>query len=283
MVEVALLQRLSCWDSGSPDATLLAVGFSCRYFALQARRQVFFFVAPVLRSGPFSQPSRGLTQRRGQDIEGKGRTAAAPFIAVSGIPITGSTMNLPQPHGQWRHPARASRPGSRDPRSHVARPLQRPLDGSRWWCWQSSQFSCLRCHFRCSPVCSGDHKLCVRTRRGSLVRANRTRRDLPLLRIVLKDRRRDGGITHRPGPGPVALSRSSLRADLRVSLSPRVVPRPTLRDALQGAGDPRLRHVQVVCEQGRRLGLLGPSSVAILDRRPEGRRGSSVHAEEAGT
>ena len=36
-----------------------------------------------------------------------------------------------------------------------------------------------------------------------------------------------------PGPGPVALSRSSPRADLRVSLSPRVVPRPTLRDALQ--------------------------------------------------
>ena len=78
MVEVALLQRLSCWDSGSPDATLLAVGFSCRYFALQARRQVFF-VAPVLRTGPFSQPSRGLTQRRGQDIEGRGRTAAVPF------------------------------------------------------------------------------------------------------------------------------------------------------------------------------------------------------------
>ena len=195
MVEVELLQRLSCWEPGSADTTLPAVGFSCRYFALQARRQVFF-VAPVLRTGPFSQPSRGLTQRRGQDIEGRGVPQRSPFIAVSGVPITGSTMNLPQRHGQWRHPARASRPGSRDPRSHVARPLQRPLDGSRWWCWQSSQFSCLRCHFRCSPVCSGDHKLCVRTRRGSLVRANRTRRDLRLLPIVLKDRRRDGGITH---------------------------------------------------------------------------------------
>jgi hypothetical protein len=102
-------------------------------------------------------------------------------------------MNLPQRHWQWRHPARASRPGSRAPRSHVARPLQRPLDGSRWWCWQSSQFSCLRCHFGCSPVCSGDHKLCVRTRRGSLVRANRTKRDLRLLRIVLKGRCWDAG------------------------------------------------------------------------------------------
>jgi hypothetical protein len=29
---------------------------------------------------------------------------------------------------------------------HLEEPLQRPLDGSRWWCWQSSQFSCLRCH-----------------------------------------------------------------------------------------------------------------------------------------
>ena len=64
-----------------------------------------------------------------------------------------ATRNLPQRCWQCRHPARAraSRPGSRDPRSHVARPLQRPLDGSRWWCWQSSQFSCLRCHFGCSP------------------------------------------------------------------------------------------------------------------------------------
>ena len=35
---------------------------------------------------------------------------------------------LPQRCGQWPHPARAraSRPGSRDPRSHVARPLRRP-------------------------------------------------------------------------------------------------------------------------------------------------------------
>jgi hypothetical protein len=73
----------------------------------------------------------------------RGVPQRSPFIAVSGVPITGSTMNLPQPHGQWRHPARASRPGSRDPRSHVARPLQRPLDGSRWWCWS---------HLN-SPVC----------------------------------------------------------------------------------------------------------------------------------
>jgi len=43
----------------------------------------------------------------------------------------------PQRCWQWRHPARAraSRPGSRDPRSHVARPLRRPLDGSKWLCW----------------------------------------------------------------------------------------------------------------------------------------------------
>src|SRR6185312_16256615 len=78
MVEVELLQRFSRREPGGADTGLTAVGFSCRYFALQARRQVFF-VAPVLRTGTFSQPSRGLTQRRGRDIEGKGRTAEVPF------------------------------------------------------------------------------------------------------------------------------------------------------------------------------------------------------------
>jgi len=143
----------------------------------------------------------------------KGVPRRSPFIAVSGVLITGSMMNLPQRHWQSRHPARASRPGSRDPRSHVARPLQRPLDGLRRWCWQSSQFSCLREHFGCSPVWSGDHKLCVRTRRGSLVRANRTRRDLRLLRIVLKVR--------RPGRWPENINTPRLTAATERTLSDR--------------------------------------------------------------
>ena len=71
VVEVELLQRLSCREPGSPDTTLTAVGFSCRYFALQARRQVFL-VGPVLRPGPFGQPSRGLTQRRAPSTLGSG-------------------------------------------------------------------------------------------------------------------------------------------------------------------------------------------------------------------
>jgi hypothetical protein len=77
---------------------------------------------------------------------------------VSRVLITSSTRNLPQRCWQRRHSARAraSRPGSRDPRSHVARPLRRSLDGSRWLYCQSSQFSCLRCHVECVPVCSGD-------------------------------------------------------------------------------------------------------------------------------
>ena len=70
MVEVELLQRFSRREPGGADTTLTAVGFSCRYFALQARRQVFL-VAPVLRPGPFSQPSRGLTQRRGLERPGQ--------------------------------------------------------------------------------------------------------------------------------------------------------------------------------------------------------------------
>ncbi len=116
------------------------------------------------------------------------RPVVGLFIGVSGAIITGSTMN--PPHCHWRHSARASRPGSRDPRSHVARRLQRPLDGSGLRCWRSSQFSSLRDGFGCLPVCSGGHTLCVRTRRGSIVRANRTSRDYQLVRIVLKRRRR---------------------------------------------------------------------------------------------
>ena len=116
------------------------------------------------------------------------RPVVGLLIGVSGAIITGSTMNPPQ--CQWRHSARASRLGSRDPRSHVARRLQRPLDGSGLRCWRSSQSSSLRDGFGWLPVCSGGHTLCVRTRRGSIVRANRTSRDYQLVRIVLKRRRR---------------------------------------------------------------------------------------------
>src|SRR6476469_1560858 len=81
-----------------------------------------------------------------------------------------------------------------------------------------------------------------------------------------------------PGPGPVALSRSSPRADLCVSLSPRVVPRPTLRDALQGAGDPRLRHVQVVCDLAQGPpGQTGPADSVAFS--PDGTRIASGGAD----
>jgi len=176
----ARIRASPLWDSRADTSRCRHAARYSSWLQFSARARSASRAADSRSVGVEISKERGVPQR-------------SHFIAVSGVPITGSTMNLPQPHGQWRHPARASRPGSRDPRSHVARPLQRPLDGSRWWCWQSSQFSCLRCHFRCSPVCSGDHKLCVRTRRGSLVRANRTKRDLRLLRIVLKGRCWDAG------------------------------------------------------------------------------------------
>ena len=109
-----------------------------------------------LATGPRERPTGRST---GPLSKRKRRLPSCPMTRGQVAQGSFATRNLPQRCWQWRHPARAraSRPGSRDPRSHVARPLRRSLDGSRWWCCcQSSQFSCLRCHFGCSPVCSGD-------------------------------------------------------------------------------------------------------------------------------
>jgi hypothetical protein len=98
-------------------------------------------------------------------------------VVVSGVLITSSTRSLLQRCWQWRHSARAraSRPGSRDPRSHVARPV-------RWSYWQSSQFSCLRCHFECSPVCSGEVPTVLRAFSSAAVgHSGRDRRIVPAL------------------------------------------------------------------------------------------------------
>ena len=103
-----------------------------------------------LATGPRERPTGRST---GPLSKRKRRLPSCPMTRRQVAQGSFATRNLPQRCWQWLHPARAraSRPGSRDPRSHVARPLRRSLDGSRWWCWQSSQFSCLRCHFGCSP------------------------------------------------------------------------------------------------------------------------------------
>src|SRR6478735_1569218 len=201
MVEVELLQRFSRREPGGADTGLTAVGFSWRYLALQARRQVFF-VAPVLRTGTFSQPSRGLTQRRGRDIEGKGRTAEVPF----------HRGQLRTDHRLDDEPSSASRAAASPSPSIAARQPRSAQSCCATAPATTSYVSALAVARLCAQTAQdaiyGFCPLCSRTDAGTVA--------------SLTD----------PGPGPVALSRSSPRADLRVSLSPRVVPRPTLRDAL---------------------------------------------------
>ena len=140
-------------------------------------RAAFTAVRPVPGTGPVP---RTAPSRRYREV-----CLRHPWaVVVSGVLITSSTRNLPQRCWQCRHSARAraSRPGSRDPRSHVARPLRRSLDGSRWSYWQSSQFSCLRCHFECSPVCSGDVPTVLRAFSSAAVgHSGRDRRIVPAL------------------------------------------------------------------------------------------------------
>jgi len=105
---------------------------------------------------------------------GSGETAAhrsparrGTFLSVDG---SGVTQREPEHHGSDSH----------DPRSHVSRPLWR----SKWWlCWQSSQFSCLRCHFGCSPVCSGDLPLCWSNQGASISQMDHAPDELKILHL----------------------------------------------------------------------------------------------------
>ena len=101
MVEVELLQRFSRREPGGADATLTAVGFSCRYFALQARRQVFL-VAPVLGPGPFGQPGRGLAQRRGLERPGQVGRSRRTRHALRRVVL----VAIRPPRRRGRHPTR---------------------------------------------------------------------------------------------------------------------------------------------------------------------------------
>ena len=73
VVEVELLQRLSCREPGGPDAAFTAVGFAGGDFALQTRRQELL-VRPGLGAGPLGQPGHRFAQ--GRRLQARVRTPA---------------------------------------------------------------------------------------------------------------------------------------------------------------------------------------------------------------
>lgn len=72
IVEVELLQCLSCWEAGAADAALPAVGFAGGDLAVQAGRQELP-MGPVLGAGPLTETSDRISQRRRFECAGEER------------------------------------------------------------------------------------------------------------------------------------------------------------------------------------------------------------------
>jgi hypothetical protein len=178
----------------------------------------------------------------------RGVPQRSPFIAVSGVPITGSTMNLPHLTGSG-----VTQPEHRGQAAAIRAVMLRDRSsghstGRGGGVGVISILLFALSFQMCTGLFRRPQAICPHSPWLACARKPHKTRFTAFAHCAQGPTPGRWHHSLTRGPGPVALSRSSPRADLRVSLSPRVVPRPTLRDALQGAGDPRLRHVQVVCD-----------------------------------